>query len=861
VMVNGVLAACPATPTGLVYIAYPSCHMVAGGDTATGAIVNSITIDANGIPTIGDGNVSCPEECDGGGVITPGVRPVTLALERDPTSQRTVLAIGSQNSNVVSIVELDIDSLPTSATTAVLEQNKTNDLGVTSVAVSPMIVMGGSDSMVDDSGTGGEMQFLYAIATDQTVRAVNIQFAANKECDTQVDPRYLHDENNVNTLSCLPLQPKKRRANARGPGIQLPGQANPTSIQTFKVDTLATPNNDDGRLEPLRLIGYFGVITASTGSTYILKIDNDVKPDFVDDGVANPLGTAIPLDIANQLRDAVPDRNSLAEAQGDDKNEHPICNTVGIDPDSAAAPNGSTRFTGTISRTLPAGSIAPEKISILPSIRQVECISEVDQPTGIPVSEMSFAAPIDVRDQEFPDIFGLPYDDTLTMTYEGSLSIDNGSTDANGPAVRTSMMNVDADGVRLDDQTHPYCDAGVEPWDIVQLRGCDSTLGDTDCPIGYSCFVHPDSQVANLGSCILKDEADRLAGACKEYLTSLRQYTVARASTGELKLLPRKHVLRTTPVDGCTSDSQCQTLANLALQNNSPNPVLTDTTTPDPHHYTCAPDPQRAPDPTTGAPLNRCIETCSADADCDAGAVCDHGTCYDGVIPPQACVNAPQRYEIRASEAFVVAGENAGYHHSIIADAAGNCVRDPNASRFDIGRIPLKAPACDPTANPFTGLLPDGVTYEPNPCETTVDQTENVNNYVPGTCTAASPPTSLVTRPATAIRYHGPGMTITLVDPTYPGDAVCIGDRQGNLGNIPVVPPLYQQAMRIVSGFRPVLIQTGAAFPVKVVRGPQESIWIMDDGDYLSTSISIPSTRGKVFRVESPAIAVVNVLE
>ena len=118
-----------------------------------------------------------------------------------------------------------------------------------------------------------------------------------------------------------------------------------------------------------------------------------------------------------------------------------------------------------------------------------------------------------------------------------------------------------------------------------------------------------------------------------------------------------------------------------------------------------------------------------------------------------------------------------------------------------------------------------------------------------------------MTRQAPAIRYHGPGITITMVDPTYPGDALCIGDRQGTLGNIPVVPQLFQQSVRIVSGFQPLRINTGAAFPVKVLRGPQESIWVMDDGDYLSTSISVPSTRGKVFRIESAAIGVLNTLE
>jgi hypothetical protein len=850
--------ACPATPTGLVYIAYPSCHLVAGVDLATGTVVNSISIDATGMPTIGDGNISCPDECGGGGLTAPGARPVTIDLDRDATSQRTVLAIGLQNSNVLSIVELDLDSHPISVGTAVLEQNKTNDLGVTYVALSPEIGMGGSMGMInDDSAFGGTMQFLYAIATDNTVRAVNIDSGTNKECDTQIDPRYLHDETNVNLLSCLPLQPTKRRAQARGPGIQLPGMGIPTAIDTFRVDAV----DGDARLPgaPTRLVGYFGVITASNGATYVLNIDNDDAVDTVDT-MGNPVGSAIPLVIANQLRDAVPDRTDIAEKLNSETKEVPACDTLGVDPASAAAPSQSTRFTGTTTRTLPGGSLATEKIGILPSIRQVECIAS-DEPNGVPVSEMSFAAPLAVRDQEFPDLFALPYDDTVTMTYEGSLSIDGDSTAANGPPVRTSMMNVDADGIRLDDQTHPYCDAGVEPWDIVQLRGCDSTLGDTDCPLGYTCFVHPDSQVANLGACMLKDEADRLAVACKSFLTSLRQYTVGRATSGELKLLPRKHVLRTTPVDGCTSDDQCQDLANFLLQNESPNPKISDNTPADPHHYSCAPDPARAPDPATGAPLDRCIETCASDADCDGGAVCDNGTCYDGVIPPQSCVNAPQRYELRASEAFVVAGVTAGYNHPIIADAGGNCVVNPNASRFDIGRIPLTAPACDPTANPFTGLLPDGVTYEPNPCETTVDQTETVNNYQPGTCTPTAPATSLVTRSADAIRYHGRGMSITLVDPTYPGDALCIGDRQGGKGRIPVVPQLFQEAVTVVSGFSPLLILTGAAFPVKVVRGPLESIWIMDDGDYLSNQIDVASTRGKVFRAESIAVNIVNLLE
>lgn len=857
--------ACPATPTGLVYIAFPGCHLVAGVDVSTGTIVNGIQYDLSGVATVVDGNVTCPDECGGGDVVTAGPRPVTLDLQLDDRTARRALAIGSVNSNVVTIAELDLSSRPTSLSSVVLEQPKTADLGVTAVKISPTIGMGGSDGMInDDSALGGQFQFVYAVTTDNTIRVANIYNVANKECDTQIDPRFLHDNQNVTQLSCLPIGDPTlpRRARARGPGIQLIGDSNPTSIEIFRVPSVDTDTRIPGT--PLRLVGYFGIITASSGATYVLNVDNDDGPGVYDTVVpTNPVASAIPLDIAHQLRDAVPARGALAEAADATNTEHPICDTDGVNPAGTSGPAQGTRYTGTTTRTLPTGTFATEKIDALPNLRQVKCVSPIDEPTGKPVSELSFAADVNTRAQVFPDLFGLPsYDETWTLTYEGSLSIDTTSSANDGPAIRTSQMYIDATDIRLDDQTHPFCDAGVEPFDIVQLRGCDSTLGNSDCPIGYTCFVHPESKVANLGACMLKNEADRLAVACKEFLTSRRQYTVGRSTSGELELLPRKHVLLTTPVDGCSDDTQCQSLANYRLQNIDPTSPVSSTTAVDAHTYTCAVDTARAPELAADgvSALKRCIQTCTQDAQCDTGTVCDNGTCMEGVIPPQACVNAPQRYELRASEAFAVVGSHSGYQHQIIEDAGGNCVKNPNASRYDIGRIPLRAAACAPASDPYTGRRPDG-TFDPNPCETTVDQTEFQNNYVAGTCTLGSPAQSLVTRSADSIRYRGRGLTFTMVNPTYPGDATCIGDRGGNLGKIPVVPKLYQAAVRIISGFAPLLVSTGAAYPVKVTRGPGQSIWIMDEGDFLSTSINTASTRGKVFRVESSALTVLNTLE
>jgi hypothetical protein len=471
------------------------------------------------------------------------------------------------------------------------------------------------------------------------------------------------------------------------------------------------------------------------------------------------------------------------------------------------------------------------------------------------------AAPYNVRQAVFPDLRALTADETFTLTWEGLLSLDQSTTSVDGPPIRVGALVIDSTGMHLKDAATPFCGAGVEPYDIVALRGCDPSRGNGDCPLGYTCYVHPESKVAGLGACMASDEADRLADACKEFLTSTRRYTVARSTSGELLLAPRKHVLRTTPVDGCTTDTQCQALANYALREpSSANPV-DDNTAPDPHTYHCEADPSR------GDTLNRCVEACpnNVDSDCEDGFVCQNGRCMEGVTPPQACVNSPQRYDLRGHDAFVVIGTRSGYIHPIVADkTTGQCVRPANANPLQIGRIPLTAPPCDPTADPRTGLLPNG-TLEANPCQLTVTQTEIDPVYQPnqaGTCNLASPATALVNRSATAIQFRDPGLALTMVDPTYPGDAQCIGDRMGGLGNVPLVASLYQLVFRLTAGLVPYSLPTPeAASPVKVLRGPTGSIWVIDDGDFLSSSLGEVSTQGKVFRVESQYPSVVNALE
>ena len=846
---------CPATPTGLVYLAFPACHLVAAVDSATGTIVAGIDY-SSGTPTLTDGNVSCPAECGGGGTPTAGPRPVTLDLEYDARYDLRRLVIGADNLAAVTVVELGADSLPLSARQVALE-NTTGSLGITHIALAPQIGMGGNLGIVnDDIASGGQFQFAYAITTDDTIRVADV-LLLNRECDTQVDPRLINDVTDVSDLSCWPVagaSTPARRAGARGPGIELPGRNIPTSLELFRSLEIA---NDTRSTSPLKLVGYFGVVSSTSGATYVVNVDDDDYGDY--ENPSSPLEIDMPLAIAHQLRDAVPLRGLLANSEDEEGVVTRICETTGPDPDSDAGNFGGPRATAVPTRNIPGTSIAPEKAGTLPSIRQVLCEGS---DSSRPVSELGFAAPDAIRDAAFPDLRAIR-DETWTLTWEGSVSNDTGATDVDGPAVRVGQMVVDGGGMRIVDQTSPFCAAGVEQFDIVQMRGCDASFGDAQCPLGYTCYVHPETQIAGFGACMLDDEASRLADACKAFLTSTRRYTVQRAASGELRLLARKSVLRTTPLTGCTDDTQCEALGDVAAELASAAQPIDDTTPEDPRTYRCEADPDRAPLTAAGNTGKRCVEVCEASSDCSTGRVCQDGYCMEGVTPPQACVNAPQRFELRVHDAFAAVGSRTGFIHDTIRDATtGTCQRDPAAHPYDTGRISLSPPACDPAADPRTGRLPDG-SYEPNPCALTVDQTEFAPVYADDACTLADPSTAMVTRAAPAVRYRNRGLTATLVDPTYPGDASCIRDREGTLGAIPLVFPGFQLTWRQTGGFVPVTLplSPAPAFPVKVVRGPTDSVWVVDEGDYLSTSASLASTRGRVYRIEIQAPTLINVLE
>ncbi|HSK05306.1 MAG TPA: hypothetical protein VK932_28855 [Kofleriaceae bacterium] len=923
---------CPAKPRGLAYIAYPSCHLVAAVDTATGTIVSGIQYDAAGTATIVGGDVTCPDECGGGGAVTPGVRPVTLDLEVDLITATRRLAIGADNAASITMVELDQDWRPSLVSQVALEDS-TGNLGVTAVALSPEIGMGGDGTMIDDQGPGGTFQFAYAVATDGTVRVADV-LNVRRECDTQVDARFAREIRIVSELSCLEAGTlmTPRRAGASSPGIHLPGDAIPLSVELFRSADPAGEGRAKG--EPTTLLGHFAAVTASNGSVFIVNVDDDAFADVHNPNA--PLEAPVQLAMAHQLRDASRNRGRVIDLDDKDMTGYKPCDYPGgIDPAGDAI--GGPRAAAVPARTVPAGTVAAEKLTSLPGFRQLRCERKRDDDSVHSVraiSELMYAAPADVREQAFPDLMALPKAETWSMVWEGSLSLNSGTSDVDGPQIREGMLTSSSQGLHVLDATRSFCDAGVEPYDILQLRGCDPSLGPADCPQGYTCFVHPQSQLQNFGTCMRADEADRLANACRDFLTTFRRYTVKTTHSGELVAAARRHELRTTPLDGCLSDQQCEELSNVAASHtsakhpcgdqvcepargesvatcpadckeggkicgdqicegqNSDKPGSPESAANCPSDcanltWACVADPERAPKGGTG---KRCQLRCdpAVPSDCVAGTVCKGGAsgsksgfCMEGVVPPQACINATQRYELRAGEAFAVIGGVTGFVHPIIEDANGQCVRDPDASRLSIGRLPLvpkdrAAPntlhMCDPAADPITGQLPNG-TFEPNPCLTTVPHIDVKPLYNENPqpdeepCQLTPEKSKLDERQAPAVRFRNQQFGFTLVDPHYPGDAVCITDREANLGQIPHVVPGLTLAFRQFGGSNPLRMFTGLgadnqpSFPVRVVRGPTDSLWVLDEGDFLSSSGTQASTRGKVLRFHPAALGGVNVLK
>ncbi len=546
-------AVCPSQPTGLIYVAYPACHTVAVVDATSGEIQAGVQFDEEGNATITDGAFECPSECGDvsgtssalGGPPPPDAGPPDAGLDAsvpdagpptiDDQAPRPVglrfggdgrLYVASENSSKIAIIDLDPKNGLPATTSSVQLQGK---VGVTSLAVSPEVLNGGATGQ--PSGGVGRRRYLYAVATDRTVRVVDL--ADLIECDTQVDPRYLYGEADVSFLSCMPVggpDTPPRRPNARSPGIHMPAEETPLDVTFSEVVPPTTPPERSG----FQMSGTFAFISTSKGNVYLANVDDDNYPDFdpsQQDGVPQPAESTLALALAHQLRDIGGNRGVEPASCGGDVTADPL----DLSPRLADAP----------SRTFSEGRITAEKLHLLPSMRQVECTTG---DTSASVPELSFAAPLELRELNFPDWLGVrPEPQAWSVIYEGLLSRDGLGSDVDGPPVRNGTLSVDGSDVRLQDPAGSLCQLGVEPFDAVQLIGCDPQQGDGQCGVGETCFIHPDAPATvTTGICLPANRAESLAALCRDFLITRRVYSAATVSADSVTLIPRKRVLRTS---------------------------------------------------------------------------------------------------------------------------------------------------------------------------------------------------------------------------------------------------------------------------------------------------------------------------
>lgn len=874
--------ACPAQPEGLLYIAYPDCNMIGVVDAATGTLSASIQFDDQGTATIGDGNVSCAAQCrpmdsiamlggggdgglpdagpggpdagPGGPDAGPGsppaplTQPLTLHLAtievpvsgQDP-SLVTRLFISSIDSPIVTVVNLGADRLPSSSFQIALE----GDVGVRKLAASPLVNVGGATGTLG-AGAGSRFQYVYAIATDDTIRVLEVH-NLRAECDAAVDPRFLEGIADVSFLACMPVgdaRTPSRRAGRTSPGIRLPyrngdGEVHPAPVPldvAFTTATVPPPpqtNPDDPPSRPpvaaTNMVGVFAFASASNGRVYVINVDDDNYPDFE---VANdPLAVWMSLAVPHQVRDLGTERDAIAAIT-----EGPTCGFPQANPEI-----GGPRLAQPLAVTLPEGRIAPEKLHLLPFVRSFDC-DGVELPEGVtvPVSELSFAAPLTERARVYPDLLALPVSETWAMTWEGTVSLDGSSSRVDGPQTRVGYVDPpQGDRFVLNDAGGPFCAMGIEDYDIAVLRGCDITRGNGECGLGETCYVHPDTPSGARGMCLPSDEVDRLSSVCRDLLVSRRRYTVYETFADHVVLGVRRRKLETTPPTGCVDASHCEDLDAIAREiavADHPRDIMLDPDEPQ-QSWVCEPDPTRAPGPAT------CLATCNATADCEAGWSCSGGYCVEGPLPPGECVESLQRYQARVGEAFAMLGTQTGFlHHRIVDEDTGMCVDDPDGNPLLTGRLPLAAPPC-------TG---DGLTdLEPNPCQTTVEHAEQVQLYSDAqTCEPGE--VDVRVRSVEAIRFRNPLFNFHLVDPVTTGDMTCREDRGGAGEEFSAVFPGYQVAFSLTAGHIAFFVPgINAAWPATVIKGPDGGIWVLDSGDPLVSGLG--RLRGQMFRIDPDA--------
>ncbi len=330
-------------------VTYPTCNLVALVDLPSGNIVDSVKINvgADGVSVALQSTGSdpdCPVEdfCDGrtppsvaspdGGAASSGndgsapdagapgtavssdpfvnptgVRPGSMAIV--PDGKRAY--VGLAQASFVAAIDIQPNHLAIPSTGGSIKLHE-GALGanVVRLSVDPFQA-GPADGQLGafvPADRNPQVQYLYVVARDGTVRVVNVspstQLLPETECDVNVDPRFIPvqsgdplvpDRTNV----CWPTEPPDfahRRPLARGPGITLPSLPRDVAFAE-----LSNPDNPDHR--EVVLDGTYAFVLTSSGAVYEVNIAPTLRTQQEVGAVATPSLLPEVQPLVNSLRD------------------------------------------------------------------------------------------------------------------------------------------------------------------------------------------------------------------------------------------------------------------------------------------------------------------------------------------------------------------------------------------------------------------------------------------------------------------------------------------------------------------------------------------------------------------------------
>jgi hypothetical protein len=668
-------AECQAGAQPRVVATFPSCDMVAildlsfAAKTATIASAYYVQRDLPGGFQFAGNEPVCPADCaasaeetsaaDGGaaspdGGISPGIDGGQRAYHLQPLAlvpDGTRVYVGSLLDTAVTSFAIDAAGLGNPVRIELAE----NPGGISRLrlAIDPFRTAevaqpDGSTRIVVGQFLRNRGTFLYAFASDDSIRVLNLDGQLPSECDVNIAA--------TSAASCFPVGTPGRRPLAIGPGIQIPTFTYPDSPPPMPRDiAFADLQPAPGNANYHALSGQFGFVLASNGAVYVLNL----APNGED-------GTGV-IPAASCATHLPTDARYL--------------------PAVATHSFRELRDVGQCARTPIVVSIAPQR-SVLQTDQAFATTATFSALDGPLIKGFSSDQGVTTTWLDYPDpanIISQKWD----IVWEGVLP---------GTARSSGIVHGSANGQSagsLTDAGGEFCASSVRPGDVLMFSGCTQ---NSDCQPDdrFSCQV---SVSGARGMCLPIESATSTAliARCTRFMGSRMRYEIAQAKRDELVLQLKLDEVPKTTLNPCQTDADCRPDVDhgASLTGSAPDG-----------------GGRRAFECVEVRPQERrCVQRCSepgSDTECRAGHVCEQVAWTSSGGP--FCVEAPSidagcfpqpmtTYSVRAGHGFVVYGSSLPIPHTgqVAPSPDKSCRYDLGAEPSLINRIPLTAPRCPDT--------------------------------------------------------------------------------------------------------------------------------------------------------------------